>query len=65
MIYLDNAATSLPKPAAVIQSAAWAMGHLASPGRGSSQASEQADELLYTLRMEAGELFACGPEQVI
>ena len=65
MIYLDNAATSLPKPAAVIQSAAWAMGHLASPGRGSSQASEQADELLYTLRMEAGELFDCGPEQVI
>ena len=65
MIYLDNGATSLPKPNAVIRSMAWAAGHLASPGRGSSWASDQADALLYDLRMAAGELFGCDPQQVI
>ena len=65
MIYLDNGATSLPKPDAVIRSMAWAAGHLASPGRGSSEASDQADELLYNLRMTAGEMFHCDPQQVI
>lgn len=65
MIYLDNAATSLPKPQAVLDAMTWAAGHLASPGRGSSSASEQADQLLYDLRMEAGELFHCSPERVV
>lgn len=65
MIYLDNGATSLPKPDTVIRSMAWAAGHLASPGRGSSQASEQADELLYNLRLTAGELFHCDAQSVV
>ncbi len=34
MIYLDSAATTLQKPPAVARSAAWAVGHLATPGRG-------------------------------
>ena len=65
MIYLDNAATTLPKPPAVIDAMAWAAGHLASPGRGSSRASEQAAELLYNLRVTAGQMFSCRPEGVV
>ena len=65
MIYLDNGATSLPKPDAVIRAMAWAAGHLASPGRGSGAAADQAAELLYEMRLTAGELFHCSPEQVI
>ena len=65
MIYLDNGATSLPKPQAVIRSMAWAAGHMASPGRGSAKPSEQADELLYTLRLTAGKMFSCEPQNVI
>ena len=34
MIYFDSAATTLEKPQAVPSATAWAMGHLASPGRG-------------------------------
>ena len=33
MIYLDSAATTLEKPGAVPRASAWAMTHLASPGR--------------------------------
>lgn len=65
MIYLDNGATSLPKPDSVIRAMSWAAGHLASPGRGSSEASERADELLYNLRLAAGEMFHCDPERVV
>ena len=65
MIYLDNAATTLPKPPAVIDAMTWAAGHLASPGRGSSRASEQAAELLYNLRVTAGQMFSCRPEHVV
>lgn len=65
MIYLDNAATSMPKPKQVIQAMSRAAEHLASPGRGSSMASQQAEQLLYDLRLEAGEQFDCPPEQVV
>jgi cysteine desulfurase family protein len=65
VIYLDNSATSMPKPPEVKRAMAWAVGHLASPGRGSSWASEQAEELLFTLRQEAAELFDCDWDQVV
>lgn len=65
MIYLDNAATSMPKPKGVIQAMSRAAEQLASPGRGSSKASEGAEQLLYDLRMEAAEQFDCAPEQVV
>lgn len=65
MIYLDNAATSMPKPKQVIQAMNRAAEQLASPGRGSSKASEGAEQLLYDLRMEAAEQFDCAPEQVV
>ncbi len=65
MIYLDNGATTLPKPRSVADAVAWSIGHLASPGRGSSRASEEADDMLYELRITAGEMFSCPPQQVI
>lgn len=65
MIYLDNAATSMPKPPEVIRAMTRAAGTLASPGRGSSPATQGAEEVLYELRKEAEELFACPMEQVV
>lgn len=65
MIYLDNAATSMPKPPEVIQAMSRAALTLASPGRGSSPATQGAEEVLYDLRKEAEELFECPMEQVV
>lgn len=65
MIYLDNGATSMPKPPAVIRAAAYAMGHFSSSGRGGARAGGGADETLFSLRSEAGELFSCPPEHVV
>lgn len=65
MIYLDNGATSMPKPRVVVDSVGKALCSYASPGRGSSRASERAEELLFSLRTEAGEMFGCRPEQVV
>ncbi len=42
MIYLDSAATTLQKPPQVARASAWAMGHLASPGRGGHSAAMAA-----------------------
>ena len=65
MIYLDNGATSMPKPQSVIQAVNNALDHYASPGRGSSKASIGAAEVLYELRKTAGEMFDCDLEQVV
>lgn len=65
MIYLDNGATSLPKPRSVVDAVTEAMVACASPGRGSSQASKRAEDILYDLRQEAGAMFDCEPEGVI
>lgn len=65
MIYLDNAATSLPKPKSVERAMVWGLNQLPSPGRGSSSGAEAAAEVLFSLRMEAGAQFHCQSEQVI
>lgn len=65
MIYLDNGATSLPKPKSVERGMVWALNHLPSPGRGSSSGANAAAELLFSLRMEAAAQFRCQPEQVV
>ncbi len=65
MIYLDSAATTLEKPQAVPARTAWAMTHLASPGRGGYGAGMGAAELVYRTRERAAELFHVGaPERV-
>ena len=65
MIYLDNGATSFPKPHCVIRSVTDALTSATSPGRGSSGASRKAADILYELRKTAGNLFSCDMEQVV
>ncbi len=66
MIYLDSAATSLEKPASVASSTAWAISHLASPGRGGHRASMRAAEIMYRCREAAAQMFHVEqPEQVV
>lgn len=65
MIYLDNGATSFPKPQAVSQAVARAMEQGANPGRGGYEAAMEAGNLVLNCREAAGRLFHCKPEQVV
>ena len=66
MIYLDSAATTLEKPQSVPRAAAWAMTHLASPGRGGHAPGMRAGELMLHMREQAAELFGVSdPERVV
>lgn len=64
-IYMDNAATSLPKPTCVIQTVASAMEHMGNAGRGAHEASLDAARIIYGCRERLANLFGAeGPEQV-
>lgn len=66
MIYLDSAATTLQKPAAVATAAAWAINHLASPGRGGHRPAMAAAEKAFACREAASRLFHIqDPERVV
>lgn len=65
MIYLDNGATSFPKPQEVSQAVARAMKQGANPGRGGYGAAMEAGNLVLNCREAAGRLFHCKPEQVV
>ena len=65
MIYLDNGATSFPKPPAVRRAVGEAMTRCANPGRGGYPAAMDAAGIVYKCRAAAGELFGCEPEQVV
>lgn len=65
MTYLDNGATSFPKPECVCRAVADAMERCANPGRGSHTAARAGAEVLYDCREAAGALFHCHPEQVV
>ncbi len=57
-IYLDNAATSHPKPEAIYRAADRTLRELgASPGRGSYRAAIEASRLLFETRLAAARLF--------
>lgn len=64
MIYLDNGATSFPKPEAVTEAVVKAMETCANPGRGSHDAARSAAETVFSCREQAAKLFDCNPEQV-
>ncbi len=64
MIFLDCGATSLQKPAQVAAAMIWAMGHCASPGRGSYCQAEEAAQAAFKCRTLAAQLFGAEPEQV-
>ena len=63
--YLDNAATSYPKPVPVIRAVTEAMRTAGNPGRGSHRLADTAAELVYDCRTAAAELFGAEPEQVV
>ena len=65
MIYLDNGATSFPKPPQVIRAAAKAMACAANPGRGGYEAAMEAARTVFDCREQAAGLFSCKPEQVV
>ena len=67
MIYLDNAATSFPKPAAVIEETARCMRqYCGNPGRGSHRLAMEAAEKIFECRMEIADLFGVpNPESVV
>ncbi len=65
MTYLDNGATSFPKPAAVRRAVAEAMVRCANPGRGGYGAAMEAAKTVYRCRERAGALFDCPPERVV
>lgn len=66
MIYLDSAATTLQKPPAVGRAALYAMGHMASPGRGGHRPAMLAGATAFSCREAAAELFGLSdPEKVV
>lgn len=65
MIYLDNAATTYPKPESVINSALYAIREGGNSGRGSHKSSIKAGELIYGVREKLADMFSCESERVI
>ena len=66
MIYLDNAATTMIKPAGVEMAVLDAMRTMASPGRGGHPPAMRAAQTVYDCRAEAAELFNIkDPVQVV
>ncbi len=66
MIYLDNGATTFPKPCCVTESVFKAMKYSGgNPGRGGHRATLQAGETVYKTREILGEMFSCESEGVI
>ncbi|MDO4380417.1 MAG: aminotransferase class V-fold PLP-dependent enzyme [Clostridia bacterium] len=66
MIYLDNAATSFPKPPSVVNASANAMRFFgANPGRGGHKLSAKAGETVFECREKLSEMFSCDVERVI
>ena len=65
LIYLDNAATTFPKPCTVIKSIVSANYCAANPGRGGYKLSAAAGEDVFEARRKAGRLFSCDEEGVI
>jgi cysteine desulfurase family protein len=66
MIYLDNAATSFPKPESVIQAVTRALKLPASPGRSGHRPALEASRVVYKARKQVSLLFGLkGPERVV
>ncbi|MBE6728859.1 MAG: aminotransferase class V-fold PLP-dependent enzyme [Ruminococcaceae bacterium] len=67
MIYLDNAATSSPKPESVIKAMEKALRkYCANPGRSGHKISEETAEEIYKIRRKVADFFGCShPENVV
>ena len=66
MIYLDNAATTFPKPAQVISACGGAMRFYgANPGRGGHKMSARAGETVFGCREKLAQMFSCKEERTV
>ncbi len=65
MIYLDSAATTFQKPAAVPRAVQQAMRTMSSPGRGGYESARLAEETLFRCRKSAAALFSVPSEEQI
>ena len=65
MMYLDNGATSFPKPEQVRRAVQDAMLRCANPGRGGHRLAMAAARVVYDCREAAGALFGCTPDRVV
>ena len=66
MIYLDNAATTFPKPESVINAMVYAQKFVgANAGRGGHRMTMRAGEMVYSAREKAAEMFGSDSERVI
>ena len=66
IIYLDNAATTFPKPESVIMSTVDCMeGYCGNPGRGSHHLAMKSAEKVFEARESLSSLFGAEPENVI
>ena len=66
MIYFDNAATSFPKPASVVNASACAMRFFgANPGRGGHALSAKAGEAVFECREKLADMFSCNVERTV
>ncbi len=67
MIYLDNGATTFPKPTNVVNAVINSLRHYgANPGRSGHKLAVKASEIIYDCRKEIADLFNIGnPENVI
>ena len=59
MIYLDNAATTRPKPTGVAEAVAAAMNGWGNCGRGTHPEALMAARVIYGLREKLAALFGC------
>lgn len=65
MIYLDNSATTNPKPIAVLQSAGYAMKKYSfNSGRGGYRSSVAAADKIYDVREKLGEFISFPPQNI-
>ena len=62
MIYLDNSATTFPKPAQVLRASDSAMRRSANPGRSGHRMSLGAGRIVYSARRTAAQLFGMNDE---
>ena len=65
MIYLDNAATTMPKPSAVYAAVNEAMQSCAGVGRSGHAAALRAAEIVHGCRVAAAKLFDTEPDRVV
>jgi len=66
MIYLDNGATTFPKPQSVLKAVNEAMSlYGANPGRGGHAMTLKAGRKVYEARLVVAQMFSCSSERVI